>query len=97
MLRILAYHQQKSEQELMKHLKPLVCMNFVKKRLISCPAEQKQRVAVAGIIAMKPQCIVLDEQLRCLIQADEKEVIETVKKLNREENITIVLINALYG
>ena len=53
---------------------------------------QKQRVAVAGIIAMKPQCIVLDEPTAMLDPSGRKEVIETVKKLNREENITIVLI-----
>ena len=53
---------------------------------------QKQRVAVAGIIAMKPQCIVLDEPTAMLDPSGRREVIETVKKLNKEENITIVLI-----
>lgn len=53
---------------------------------------QKQRVAVAGIIAMKPDCIVLDEPTAMLDPSGRKEVMETVKKLNREEGITIVLI-----
>lgn len=53
---------------------------------------QKQRVAVAGIIAMKPDCIVLDEPTAMLDPSGRREVIETVKKLNREEGITIVLI-----
>lgn len=53
---------------------------------------QKQRIAVAGIIAMKPQCIVLDEPTAMLDPSGRREVIETVKKLNREEGITIVLI-----
>lgn len=53
---------------------------------------QKQRVAVAGIIAMKPQCIVLDEPTAMLDPSGRREVMETVKKLNREEGITIVLI-----
>lgn len=53
---------------------------------------QKQRVAVAGIIAMKPMCIVLDEPTAMLDPSGRKEVIQTVKKLNREEGITIVLI-----
>ena len=53
---------------------------------------QKQRVAVAGIIAMKPQCIVLDEPTAMLDPSGRREVIETIKKLNKEENITIVLI-----
>jgi len=53
---------------------------------------QKQRVAVAGIIAMKPECIVLDEPTAMLDPSGRKEVIETIKKLNREDGITIVLI-----
>lgn len=53
---------------------------------------QKQRVAVAGIIAMRPDCIVLDEPTAMLDPSGRKEVIDTVKKLNREEGITIVLI-----
>lgn len=53
---------------------------------------QKQRVAVAGIIAMKPLCIVLDEPTAMLDPSGRKEVIETIKKLNREEKITIILI-----
>lgn len=53
---------------------------------------QKQRVAVAGIIAMRPECIVLDEPTAMLDPSGRREVIETVKKLNREEGITILLI-----
>lgn len=53
---------------------------------------QKQRVAVAGIIAMRPDCIVLDEPTAMLDPRGRKEVIETVKMLNREESITIILI-----
>ena len=53
---------------------------------------QKQRVAVAGIIAMRPQCIVLDEPTAMLDPSGRAEVMDTVKRLNREEGITIVLI-----
>ncbi|MCR4432160.1 MAG: energy-coupling factor transporter ATPase [Tepidanaerobacteraceae bacterium] len=53
---------------------------------------QKQRVAIAGILAMKPQCIILDEPTAMLDPVGRKEVIKTVKKLNREEGKTIVLI-----
>ncbi len=53
---------------------------------------QKQRVAVAGIIAMKPMCIVLDEPTAMLDPSGREEVIRTIKKLNREEGITIILI-----
>lgn len=53
---------------------------------------QKQRVAIAGIIAMKPDCIILDEPTAMLDPSGRREVISTVKKLNREENKTVVLI-----
>lgn len=53
---------------------------------------QKQRVAIAGIIAMKPQCIVLDEPTAMLDPSGRREILETVKKLNKEDGITIVLI-----
>lgn len=53
---------------------------------------QKQRVAIAGIIAMEPACIVLDESTAMLDPLGRREVLDTVKKLNREKNITIVLI-----
>lgn len=53
---------------------------------------QKQRVAIAGVLAMKPDCIILDEPTAMLDPQGRKEVISTVQKLNKEENMTIVLI-----
>lgn len=53
---------------------------------------QKQRVAIAGVLAMKPECIVLDEPTAMLDPSGRKEVIDTIKKLNKEEGITIILI-----
>ena len=53
---------------------------------------QKQRIAIAGVIAMEPECIVLDEPTAMLDPKGRKEVLETILKLNREKNITIVLI-----
>ena len=53
---------------------------------------QKQRIAIAGIIAMEPKCIVLDEPTAMLDPRGRKEVMETVLRLNREKNITVVLI-----
>lgn len=53
---------------------------------------QKQRVAIAGILAMKPECIVLDEATSMLDPTGRKEVMKTVEKLNREENITVIHI-----
>ncbi|NTW70729.1 MAG: energy-coupling factor transporter ATPase [Eubacteriaceae bacterium] len=53
---------------------------------------QKQRIAIAGILAMKPKCIILDEPTAMLDPSGRKEVMDTIKKLNREEGITIVHI-----
>ena len=53
---------------------------------------QKQRVAIAGVLAMKPQCIVLDEPTAMLDPSGRREVLETVKRLNEEDGITVVLI-----
>lgn len=53
---------------------------------------QKQRAAIAGIIAMRPRCIVMDEPTAMLDPLGRKEVIETVKKLNQEYGITIIMI-----
>ena len=53
---------------------------------------QKQRVAIAGIIAMEPKCIVLDEPTAMLDPQGRKDVMDTVKRLNREKGITVVLI-----
>ncbi len=63
---------------------------------------QKQRIAIAGILAMKPQCIILDEATSMLDPSGRKEVLEVLKKLNFEENITIIHIThhmneAVYG
>ena len=53
---------------------------------------QKQRVTIAGVLAMKPECIVLDEPTAMLDPSGRKEVIDTIRKLNKEDKITIVLI-----
>ena len=53
---------------------------------------QKQRVAIAGVMAMRPQCIVLDEPTAMLDPNGRKEVIKTVRELNKREGITVLLI-----
>lgn len=53
---------------------------------------QKQRCAIAGIIAMQPECIVLDEATAMLDPVGRREVMNLIKRLNRENNITIVHI-----
>ena len=53
---------------------------------------QKQRVAIAGILAMQPDCIVLDEPTAMLDPKGRREVLDTIHRLNRERGMTVVLI-----
>ena len=53
---------------------------------------QKQRVAIAGVIAMEPRCIVLDEPTAMLDPIGRQDVLRTIKRLNRERGVTVVLI-----
>lgn len=53
---------------------------------------QKQRIAIAGIIAMEPECLVLDEPTAMLDPKGRREIISTLHKLNSEKGITVILI-----
>ena len=53
---------------------------------------QKQRIAIAGVIAMEPKCIVLDEPTAMLDPRGRREVIDTIRKLNADKKITVILI-----
>ena len=53
---------------------------------------QKQRIAIAGVIPMEPRCIVLDEPTAMLDPIGRRDVLRTIKKLNRERGVTVVLI-----
>jgi energy-coupling factor transport system ATP-binding protein len=53
---------------------------------------QKQRVAIAGVLAIKPRVLVLDESTSMLDPKGRTEVLNVIKRLNKEENITVVLI-----
>ncbi len=53
---------------------------------------QKQRVAIAGILAMKPKCIIFDESTAMLDPKGRKDIMNAIIRLNKEENITVILI-----
>lgn len=53
---------------------------------------QKQRVAIAGVIAMMPKCIIFDESTAMLDPMGRKEVMNTIIRLNKEKNITVIMI-----
>ncbi len=73
-------------------LKAVNMEDFRYSQTSSLSGGQKQRIAIAGILAMEPKCIVLDEPTAMLDPQGRKEVISTIKKLNKEKGITIVLI-----
>ena len=53
---------------------------------------QKQRVAIAGILAMDPECIIFDESTSMLDPSGQRDIVEAMKKLNREKGITVITI-----
>lgn len=53
---------------------------------------QKQRIAIAGILAMEPECIIFDEPTAMLDPSGRRDVMRTIKKLNREKNMTVIHI-----
>ncbi len=53
---------------------------------------QKQRIAIAGVIAMRPECIIFDEPTAMLDPHGRKDVMDTIRRLNKNEGITIILI-----
>lgn len=75
-----------------KSLKAVGMTLYRKKSPNRLSGGQKQRVAIAGVMAMKPECIVLDEPTAMLDPNGRKEVIRTVRELNRQEGVTVILI-----
>lgn len=73
-------------------LKAVGMLDFRKHSPNKLSGGQKQRVAIAGIMAMKPECIVLDEPTAMLDPNGRKEVIRTIKELNINEKVTVLLI-----
>ena len=73
-------------------LKLVDMYEYRKSTTYSLSGGQKQRIAIAGIIAMQPECILLDEPTSMLDPEGRKEVLDTIKSLNKNYGITIVLI-----
>lgn len=82
----------KIREKVKNALSALNMWEFRKKSPNHLSGGQKQRVAISGILAMEPKCIILDEATAMLDPVGRRDVINTVKKLNRERGITIILI-----
>ncbi len=73
-------------------LKAVGMEEYAKSTPFKMSGGQKQRIAIAGILAMKPKIIVLDEATSMLDPNGRKEVMAVLKKLNEEENMTVIHI-----
>ncbi len=83
---------EETEKRVDDALKVVDMFEFKKKTPHHLSGGQKQRIAIAGVIAMMPECIVLDEPTAMLDPKGRKEIIESVERLNREKGITVILI-----
>ena len=75
-----------------KGLKAVGMLKYRKHSPNKLSGGQKQRVAIAGVLAMEPKCIVLDEPTAMLDPQGRKEVISTLRELNKEKEMTVILI-----
>ncbi len=73
-------------------LKSVGMLDYAKSGPTRLSGGQKQRVAIAGVLALKPELMILDEATGMLDPAGRREVMSVVKKLNREENMAVVMI-----
>ena len=80
------------EKRVDEALKATDMLQFKKSTPHRLSGGQKQRIAIAGIIAMEPECLVLDEPTAMLDPKGRAEIISTLHRLNREKGITVVLI-----
>ena len=75
-----------------KALKAVGMEEFVRHAPHLLSGGQKQRTAIAGVLAMEPECVILDEATAMLDPVGRREVLATIEKLHEEEKITVVLI-----
>ena len=75
-----------------KALSDLGMLDYAKHEPHRLSGGQKQRVAIAGVMAMEPKCIIFDESTAMLDPLGRKEVMNSIIKLNREKNMTVVMI-----
>lgn len=88
----LGYKSEDIRRRVDKALETVGLSDYKKHASYKLSGGQKQRLAIAGILAMSTRCIVLDEPTAMLDPVGRKEVIRTIKRLNREKGITVVLI-----
>lgn len=88
----LGVHPEKIRQRVDNALEAVGMAEYSKHAPHLLSGGQKQRVSIAGILAMKPECIILDEATAMLDPRGRREVLSVIHRLNKEENITVILI-----
>ncbi len=73
-------------------LKTVDMLDYKNEPVSALSGGQKQRVAIASVLAMNPDCIILDESTAMLDPKGRAEVMKTIKELNKERNMTVILI-----
>ena len=85
-------HGDTGEQKLEGKFKRVKAKEFSDRKIHELSGGERQKVAIAGVLAMKPQCIVLDESTSMLDPKSRQEIIKTMKQLNETLGITIIMI-----
>ena len=91
-VKVLRRSRGEAREHAMKYLEKVGMAPYINARPRQISGGQKQRVAIAGVIAMEPECIVLDEATAMLDPMGREEVLSTAHRLNREKGITVILI-----
>ena len=91
-VKVLGKKSEEAKAIAMKYLEHVGMASYINAKPHQLSGGQKQRVAIAGVMAMQPECIVLDEPTAMLDPNGRKEVLRAVRKLNEEKGVTVILI-----
>lgn len=91
-IKVLKKSAAEAKELAMKYLTKVGMAPYINAKPRQLSGGQKQRVAIAGVIAMETMCIVLDEPTAMLDPRGRQEVMDTIRYLNREKGITVILI-----
>lgn len=91
-MKVLGRSREEAQTIAMEYLEKVGMSRYVNAKPRQLSGGQKQRVAIAGVIAMETMCVVLDEPTAMLDPRGRQEVMDTIRYLNREKGITVILI-----